>query len=115
MLLVNVHQLDIVFTNPVALRTLKHQVDDVRRVLCFECENIIALGGAQHFCKGVEVDAKGDVAVAAERAESVGREEHANEGDVGVVHGLECNAGVIAIEIAVLHKVFDGIDNLATR
>jgi hypothetical protein len=31
---------------------------------------------------------------------------------VGVVHGLERNAGVIAVEVAVLHEVLDGIDDL---
>lgn len=29
-----------------------------------------------------------------------------------VVHSLEGNAGVIAVEVAVLYKVFDGIDDL---
>lgn len=31
---------------------------------------------------------------------------------MGVVHGLESNAGIIAVKIAVLYKVFDGIDYL---
>jgi hypothetical protein len=31
---------------------------------------------------------------------------------VGVVHGLERDARVIAVEVAVLHKVLDGIDDL---
>jgi hypothetical protein len=31
---------------------------------------------------------------------------------VGVVHGLQCDTGVIAIEIAVLDKVLDRIDHL---
>jgi hypothetical protein len=31
---------------------------------------------------------------------------------VGVVHGLESDTGVIAVEVAVLHEVFDSIDNL---
>lgn len=31
---------------------------------------------------------------------------------MGVVHGLESYAGVIAVEIAVLHKIFDCIDHL---
>jgi hypothetical protein len=32
---------------------------------------------------------------------------------VGVVHGLESDSGIIAVEVAVLNKVFDGIDNLS--
>ena len=31
---------------------------------------------------------------------------------MGVVHGLEGNTGVIAVEVAVLHEVLDGIDDL---
>ena len=31
---------------------------------------------------------------------------------MGVVHGLEGNTGIIAVEIAVLHEVLDGIDDL---
>lgn len=31
---------------------------------------------------------------------------------MGVVHGLEGDAGVIAVEVAVLDKVLDSIDNL---
>ena len=29
-----------------------------------------------------------------------------------VVHGLERNTGVIAVEVAVLHEVRDGVDDL---
>jgi hypothetical protein len=32
---------------------------------------------------------------------------------VGVVHGLESDAGVIAVEVAVLDEVLDGVDDLA--
>jgi hypothetical protein len=31
---------------------------------------------------------------------------------VGVVHSLQRDAGVIAVEVAVLDEVLDGIDNL---
>jgi hypothetical protein len=34
---------------------------------------------------------------------------------VGVIHGLEGDAGVIAVEIAVLHEVLDGIDDLGSE
>jgi hypothetical protein len=33
---------------------------------------------------------------------------------VRVVHGLEGDSGVIAVEVAVLDKVLDGVDDLAT-
>lgn len=31
---------------------------------------------------------------------------------MGVVHGLERDAGVIAVEVAILNQVFDGVDHL---
>lgn len=33
---------------------------------------------------------------------------------MGVVHGLEGDSGVIAIEVAVLDKILDGVDDLHT-
>jgi hypothetical protein len=34
---------------------------------------------------------------------------------VRVVHGLEGDTGVIAVEVAVLDKVLDGVDDLVER
>lgn len=31
---------------------------------------------------------------------------------MGVVHSLKGDSGIIAVEIAVLHEILDGIDNL---
>ena len=31
---------------------------------------------------------------------------------MGVVHGLKSDPGVIAVEVAVLHEIFDGFDDL---
>ena len=31
---------------------------------------------------------------------------------MGIVHGLEGDAGVIAVEVAVLNEVFDGVNDL---
>lgn len=31
---------------------------------------------------------------------------------MGIVHGLQRDAGVIAVEVAILHEIFDGIDDL---
>jgi hypothetical protein len=33
---------------------------------------------------------------------------------VGIVHGLESNAGIIAVEVTVLDEILDGIDNLTS-
>ena len=31
---------------------------------------------------------------------------------MGIVHGLKSDAGVIAVEVAVLYEIFDGVDDL---
>ena len=112
MLLINVHQLNVIFAQTVLLRALKNQVDNIRRVLRFECQDIFVLGAAQHLHQGAEVDTEGDVSVASEGGEGFGFEHHGDQGNVGVVHGLQRHAGVIAIEVAVLDQILDGIDNL---
>ena len=112
MLLVNIHQLDIIFAQPVTLSILKHQIDHIRGVLCLESQDILILGTSQHFHEGAQVNAKGDVAVAAEGREGFGFQHHGDEGDMGVVHGLQGDARVVAVEVAVLDQVFDGIDDL---
>lgn len=112
MLLVDVHELDIVLADSVALGALEDQVDDIRRVLRLEGEDVFILCATEDFCEGGEVDAEGKVAVAAEGREGLGLEHHGHEGDVRVVHGLERNAGVIAVKVAVLYEVLDGVDDL---
>lgn len=112
MLLINVHELDVVLAQSVALCALENQVDNIGRVLGLEGEDIFVLCAAEDLGEGGKVDAECEVAVAAERREGFGLEHHGDEGDVGVVHGLERNTGVIAVEVAVLDKVFDGIDDL---
>ena len=112
MLLVDVHELDIVLADSVALGALEDQVHDIRRVLSLEGEDVFVLCATEDFCEGGEVDAEGKVAVATEGRERLGLEHHGNEGDVGVVHGLERDTGVIAIEVTVLHEVLDGVDDL---
>lgn len=34
---------------------------------------------------------------------------------MGVVHGLKGDAGVIAVEVAILHEIFDGVDDLGVE
>jgi hypothetical protein len=111
-LLINVHELDIILAQPVALSALEDQVDDIRRVLGLESQDVFVLCATQDFCEGGEVDSERKVAVAAERREGFGLEHHGDKGDVGVVHGLERDSRVIAVEVAVLHEILDGIDDL---
>lgn len=115
MLLVDVHELDIVLADPVAARILKDEVDDVRRVLRLQGQNVIGLCGTEHLGEGCEIDTEGDVAVASEGGEAFGSQQHGDESNVGVVHGLESDAGVIAVEVAVLDKVLDSVDELCFR
>lgn len=102
MLLINIHKLNIILAQPIGLCALKHQIHDIGRVFCFEREDILVVCGAQDFRERGEVDAERDVPVASEGAEGGGVEEHADERYVAVVHGLEGNAGVVAVEVAVL-------------
>jgi hypothetical protein len=111
-LLVDVHELDIVLADPVGRAVLEDEVDDIGRILGLEGEDVVALGGAEHLCERAQVDTEGDVAVAAEGRKGLGPQQHGDEGNVGVVHGLQRNTRVIAVEIAVLDKVLDGVDNL---
>lgn len=102
MLLIDIHQLNIILAQPIALGVLKHEIDNIWCILCFQGQDVLVLGTPQHFHEGTQVDAEGDVAVAAEGGEGFGFEHHGDEGDVRVVHGLEGDAGVIAVEVAVL-------------
>ena len=111
-LLIDVHELNVVLAYPVTLCALENQVHDIRRILRLEREDVLVLCAPQDLGEGCEVDAERDVAVAAEGREGFGLEHHGDEGDVGVVHGLERDAGVIAVEVAILDEVFDRIDNL---
>lgn len=110
--LVNVHQLDIVLAETVGLSALEHQVDSIGRVLRLQRENVFILGGAQDLGQRGQVDAQGNVAVAAVRREALRLQKHGHQGNMGVVHGLEGNSRVIAVEVAVLHKIFDGLNDL---
>ena len=112
MLLIDIHKLDIILAQPVAFAALKNQIDNVRRIFRLQRQYVFILRTSQHLHERGEVDAEGDVAVAAERGKGFCFEHHGDEGDVGVVHGLEGDAGVIAVEIAVLHKIFDGVNDL---
>lgn len=111
-LLVNVHELEVVLADAVIVAALEDEVEHVGRVVGLERQEVFVLGSAQNPGEGDEVDAEGDVPVAAEGREGLGLEHHGHEGDVTVVHGLERDARVIAVEVAVLDEVLDGVDHL---
>lgn len=112
MLLVNVHELDIILADPIVAGVLEHKVDNVWCILRLDCQHVLILGSAKHLGQGAEVDAEGNIAVASEGLEGFGPKQHGDEGNVGVVHGLEGDAAVITVEVAVLDKVLDCIYEL---
>lgn len=115
MLLVNVHQLDVVLADSVTVGALKDKVDNIGRVLGLEGEDILVLSSAENLLQRYEVDAEGDVTVASEGREGVGLEQHGDKGDVRIVHGLEADTGVVTFKVAVLDKVLDGFDDLLQK
>ena len=114
MLLVNVHELEVVLADAVVSAALKDQVEHVGRILGLEGQHVLVLRGAQHLGQRRQVDAESNVTVASVGREALGLEHHGDEGNVRVVHGLEGDARVIAVEVAVLHQVLDRVDRLGT-
>ena len=112
MLLINIHKLDIILAQPITLAALKHQIDNIWGIIRLEGQDILVLGASEHFHERAEIDAESDIAITAEGGEGFGFEHHGDESDVRIVHGLEGNAGVIAVKITILYQVFDSIDNL---
>ena len=114
MLLINIHQFQIILAQSVIIAALEDEVENIRSILSFESEDILGLGCAKNFCEGGQVDTEGDVTIATIGGETFGLEHHGDQGNVGVVHSLESEAGVITIEIAVLDQIFDSVDDLIT-
>ena len=112
MFLINVHQLDIVLAKTIGVRTLKDHVDNIWSIFGLQCEDIVVLCGSEDFGEGGEVDAERNVPIATEGSEHLSFEHHRDQRNVGVVHSLESDSGVIAIEVAVLNQVFDRVDDL---
>ena len=115
MLLVNVHKLEVVLGDPVGLGALEHKVQDIGRVLGLKREDVLVLRGAQDLGERGEVDAERNVAVAAERRETLSLEHHRHKRDMAVIHCLQGDAAVIAVEVAVLHQVLDRVDDLQEK
>lgn len=111
-LLVNIHQLQVILGQAIRLGALELQVQYIWRILRLERQDIVVLGSSQDLGKRSEVDTESNVAVTAVGSEPLGLEHHADERDVGVVHGLEGDAGVITVEVAVLDEVLDSVDDL---
>ena len=112
MLLIDIHKLDIILAQPIRLAALVDQVDHIGRILGLEGEDVLVLRGAEHLGERGQVDAQGDVAVAAKWGEGFGFQHHGDESNVRIVHGLQGDSGVVAVEVAVLDEVFDCVYHL---
>jgi len=112
MFLVDIHELDVILAQPRCGAGFEEQVDDIRRVLSLDGKGVVVSSGTKDLCKRTQVDSERNIAVAAEGIEGFGFEHHGDKGDVRVVHGLERDARVIAVEVAVLYEVLDGVDDL---
>ena len=64
--------------------------ENVGIVACFEGEDVVVLGTLEDFCERTEIDTEGNGAVAAVTLEAGSLELDGDEGDMGVIHGLEC-------------------------
>ena len=111
-LLVDIHKLEVVLAKSVTLAALEQEVEDIWGVLGLESEDVIVLSGAKDLSEGGEVDSKSYVAIASVWREALCLEHHGNQGDVGVVHSLQRNSRVIAVEVTILDQILDGIDDL---
>jgi len=111
-LLVNIHKLQIVLAQSVTLAALEDQVENIRSIFRLDCQDILVLGCSKDFREGGKVNTEGDIAITSIRGEGLSLEHHGHKRDVGVVHCLERDTGIIAVEVAVLDEIFDRIDDL---
>jgi hypothetical protein len=113
--LVDVHELDIVLANPVRFGTLEDEIDHIGGVFRLQGKDVATLGCAKHLGQRDQIDTQSDVAVTAVWGEALGFEQHGHESNVGIVHGLQRNSGIAEVEVAILDEVLDSIDHLAER
>ena len=64
MFLVNVHQSDVIPSDVLAGRTLKHQVHRVGGVISLEREHVFIVRTPKNLCKGRKIDPKREATVA---------------------------------------------------
>lgn len=88
MLLVNVHELDVVLAQTIALAAFKHEIHHIRRIFRLQGEDVLILRAAENFHERRQVDTERKIAVAAKWGEGFSFEHHGHEGDMGVIHGL---------------------------
>lgn len=115
MFLVDVHELQIVLADAVVVCRLEQQVENVGSVLSFKSHNVLILGGAKDLGQGRQVDTEGNVAITSVWYKTFCLEKHGHKGNVGVIHGLQRYARIIAVKVAILDEILDGVDDLKRR
>ncbi|KAF5310237.1 hypothetical protein D9619_010439 [Psilocybe cf. subviscida] len=87
-------------------------VEDVPLISGLEGGDVVVLGALEDLCEGSEVDAEGHGAVASVALEGGGGKLDADQGDVGVVHGLEDDALFVAFKVGrrrlAIEELFEG-------
>jgi hypothetical protein len=86
---------------------LVHEVEDVRLVGGFDGALVVVFGALEDLGQTGEVDAQRHRAVAAEAFEAGSLEVDGDERDVGIVHGLEVEALLVALKVGVGDELFD--------
>jgi hypothetical protein len=67
MLLVNVHEFDVVFTDSVRLSILEREANDIGSILRLHGQDVLIGRASQDFGQGCQVDAERNVSVTTER------------------------------------------------
>ncbi|KAI3419455.1 uncharacterized protein J3R85_013140 [Psidium guajava] len=91
---------------------LEHESDGVAAAVGLERDDVVVASTPEHPGRVAEVDARGDVAVAAVVVEALWAEEEGDEGHVAGVHGLEREPGRGAVEVGLVDEFLDRFEDL---
>lgn len=76
MLLINIHQLQVILAQPVTLAALELEVENIRSILRLKSQDIFVLSSAKNFSERGKVDTESYIAIAAVGREALGLEHH---------------------------------------
>lgn len=63
-LLVDIHELQIILAQPIAVTALENQIEHIWCILGLERQDIFALGSTKNFRQRCQIDTKGEIAIA---------------------------------------------------
>lgn len=76
MLLVDIHQFDVVLGNTIILRVFKNEIEHIRCIVGLERQQVIVLRSTEHLLQRRKIDSEGNIAVTAVWREGVGLQLH---------------------------------------